>query len=130
MSSALLAGCSDSSSSPPPNPITTAPAPNQPDRGLSTERPDPCRGVALPADQHYVAPGLCASAVAFEQKGLRQISFASNGDLLAVKTDGSVLRFRDLNDDGSFAGASEIATIASTGGNGNNSHLDEASGFL
>ena len=130
MSSALLAGCSDSSSSPPPNPITTAPAPNQPDRGLSTERPDPCRGVALPADQHYVAPGLCASAVAFEQKGLRQISFASNGDLLAVKTDGSVLRFRDLNDDGSFAGASEIATIASTGGNGNNAHLDEASGFL
>jgi glucose/arabinose dehydrogenase len=84
----------------------------------------------LPTDQHYVAPGLCASAVAFGQEGLRQISFASNGDLLAVKTDGSVLRFRDLNNDGRFEGASEIATIGKTGGNGNNAHLEEASGFL
>ena len=124
-----LVGCSDSNTAP-PRPITTAPAPNQPDRGLSADRPDPCRGVALPADQHYVAPGLCASAVAFDQEGLRQISFASNGDLLAVKTDGSVLRFRDLNGDGMFDGASEIATLGNTGGNGNNAHLDEASGFL
>jgi glucose/arabinose dehydrogenase len=94
------------------------------------DRPDPCRGVPLPADQHFVAPGLCASAVAFELDGLRQIGFASNGDLIGVRTTGDVMRFRDLDDDGMFAGASEVGTLGNTGGNGNNAHLDEASGFL
>jgi glucose/arabinose dehydrogenase len=96
----------------------------------SGERSDPCRGIALPADQHYVAPGLCASAVALGQQGLRQITFAENGDLIGVRTSGEIVRFRDLDDDGMFQGADEIRAIANTGGNGNNAHLDEAAGFL
>jgi glucose/arabinose dehydrogenase len=98
--------------------------------GLGADRPDPCRGVPLPPDQHYVAPGLCASAVAFDVDALRQISFASNGDLLGVKTNGDVVRFRDLDGNGMFSGANEISAIGNTGGNGNNAHLDETGGFL
>jgi glucose/arabinose dehydrogenase len=122
-------GCGDDSTS--AVPIDTVPGPDEPGAGLDTDRPDPCRGVALPADQHYVASGLCASAVALDQEGLRQISFASNGDLIGVRVSGEVVRFRDANDDGMFGGSAEIVTIANTGGsNGNNAHLDEASGFL
>jgi glucose/arabinose dehydrogenase len=93
-------------------------------------RADPCRGIVLPEDQHYVAPGLCARAVAVDQGGLRQISFASNGDLIGVRTSGEVLRFRDVDADGMYEGAAEIVQIADTGGNGNNAHLDEAAGYL
>jgi glucose/arabinose dehydrogenase len=125
-------GCGDSGDSEDEvrNPLETVPGPAEPGAGLGTERTDPCRGVPLPADQHYVAPGLCASAVAFEQEGLRQITFASNGDLIGVRASGDVLRFRDVNDDGMFSGAAEIATLGNTGGNGNNAHIDEANGFL
>jgi glucose/arabinose dehydrogenase len=107
------------------------PAPAEPGDGpIADTRPDPCRGVPLPADQHFVAPGLCASAVAFDQDELRQIGFASNGDLIGVRTGGEVVRFRDVNADGSFEGDIEVVTIANTGGNGNNAHLDEAGGYL
>jgi glucose/arabinose dehydrogenase len=77
-----------------------------------------------------VAPGLCASAVALQQGRLRQISFASNGDLIGVRVTGEIVRYRDENDDGMFEGASEIVTIADTGGNGNNAHIDEEGGYL
>ena len=96
------------------NPIETQPAPNQPGAGLDANRPNPCRGVALPPDQHYVAPGLCASAVALEQPNLRQISFASNGSLIGVEQSGSVIRYRDVNDDGMFDGATEIVRSSAT----------------
>jgi glucose/arabinose dehydrogenase len=112
------------------SPIETRPGPTEPSAGLDADRPDPCRGMALPADQHYVAPGLCASAVALDQRGLRQITFASNGDLIGVEQSGSVIRYRDVDDDGMFDGAVEIVELGSTGGNGNNAHLDEASGYL
>ncbi|MET0411285.1 MAG: hypothetical protein ABW217_08305, partial [Polyangiaceae bacterium] len=73
--------------------------------------------------------GLCASAVALEQEGLRQITFADNGDLLGALRSGAIVRYRDLDDDGAFQGAEEIVVIADSGGNGNNVHLDEAAGF-
>jgi glucose/arabinose dehydrogenase len=131
LTSLVAFGCGDSDDDATPrNPLVTAPVPEQPGAGLGSERPDPCRGVPLPADQHYVAPGLCASAVAFGQEGLRQISFASNGDLIGVQTSGDVVRFRDLDADGMFDGAAEIVVLGNTGGNGNNAHIDEANGFL
>lgn len=96
----------------------------------SAERADPCRGIALPSAQHHVLGGLCASAVALDQEGLRQITFADNGDLLGALRSGQILRYRDLDDDGFFQGGEEIVAIADSGGNGNNVHLDEAAGFL
>jgi glucose/arabinose dehydrogenase len=130
LSSLAAFGCGDSDDSITATPVVTTPTPGQPGAGLGTDRPDPCRGVALPADQHYVAPGLCASAVALDQTGLRQISFASNGDLIGVRTSGDIVRFRDESADGMFDGAAEISVLGNSGGNGNNAHLDEASGFL
>jgi glucose/arabinose dehydrogenase len=130
LGSLLAFGCGDSDDSTAPNPIVTTPSPGEPGAGLDSDRPDPCRGVPLPADQHYVAPGLCASAVALGQDGLRQITFADNGDLIGVRSSGEVMRYRDVNDDGMFDGTAEITMLGSTGGNGNNAHLDEASGFL
>lgn len=125
-----LLGVACGSDSEEPREIETAQPPSTPAAGLDGERADPCRGVPLPADQHYVAPGLCASAVAFDEEGLRQITFTSNGDLLGVRTSGAVMRFRDVNADGMFLGAGEIVEIANTGGNGNNAHLDELNGYL
>ena len=88
-----------------------------------------CRGVEISSDSAYVAPGLCLRAVANRQGPLRQLMFTPSGDLLAARSDGDVLRYRDLNDDGIFEGASEIVKIAETGAdNGNNVHL--ADGFL
>ena len=131
---ALLAGlgvaCGGSDDDALARPIETTPGPALPATGLDTDRPDPCRGVPLPSDQHYVAPGTCASAVAFDEPGLRQLTFTSDGDLLGVRTDGQIVRFRDVNGDGMFLGAGEVIAIADTGGNGNNAHLDEAGGYL
>jgi glucose/arabinose dehydrogenase len=107
-----------------------APTPSEPSTSPPGNRPDPCRGVALPKDQHFVAPGLCASAVAFDQDGLRQISFTANGDLIGVRIGGAVVRFRDRNGDGRFQGDSEIVILGYTDGNGNNAHVDEQSGYL
>lgn len=116
---ALVAGCGDDET-------TTS----TPDTIIEEPEAGVCRGVPLPTDQHYVAPGLCASAVALDQGRLRQISFTSDGDLLGVRTNGEILRYRDLNDDGMFEGSAEVSVIATTGGNGNNAHLDEAGGYL
>jgi len=99
--------------------------------GGSGEPGDPCRGLALPADAHFVAEGLCARAVALNQGVLRQISFTSNGDLIGVRVSGQIVRYRDVNDDGMFEGDDEIVEIANIDGdNGNNAHVDEAAGFL
>lgn len=89
-----------------------------------------CRGIALPQSSHYVLQGLCARAVAFDQGRLRQIAFAANGDLVGVRVSGEVVRYRDLDEDGMFAGEDEVVVIADTGGNGNNAHIDEEAGFL
>ena len=90
---------------------------------------DPCRGVPLPADQHFVPAGMCARAVASGLGAIRQITFAPNGDLFAVTASGSIKRLRDADGDGFFR-LEEISTYANTGGNGNNCHIDVASGFL
>lgn len=90
---------------------------------------DPCRGFAIPTDQHYVPAGMCARLVATNVAGIRQITFAPNGDLWGVATNGNVYRMRDADDDGFFA-STEIVNYAKTGGNGNNVHLDVAGGFI
>ncbi len=94
--------------------------------------PRPCEGgIRIPDEQHFVAPGLCARAVAVQQDELRQIAFAPNGDLFAVTATGEIRRYRDLDCDGSFAStAPERVLWASTGGNGNNLHIDAAAGYL
>lgn len=88
-------------------------------------------GIQIPEDQHFVAPGLCATVVAYEHAGLRQITFASNGDLFGVQTSGAILRFRDFDGDKQFdPGAPETVRWGSVGGNGNNAHIDENGGYL
>ena len=85
----------------------------------------------MPLDQHFVAEGLHARAVATGQGSLRQISFTSNGDLIGVTVPGAIMRYRDVDGDGMFVGADEIVEIGNTGGpNGNNAHVDEDAGFL
>src|SRR5262245_35951794 len=49
---------------------------------------DPCRGLALPPDKHFVAKGLCARVVATMTVRLRQLTFTPNGDLWAATNDG------------------------------------------
>lgn len=91
---------------------------------------DYCRGIELPNNGYYAAPGLCVRAVAANQGSVRQLTFDAQGNLLAVTSEGKILRYRDVNDDGVFAGNGEITQIADTGGNGNNVHFDAPSGFL
>ncbi|HTA90715.1 MAG TPA: hypothetical protein VK745_14090 [Polyangiaceae bacterium] len=95
-----------------------------------SDLPDPCRGMALPSDQHFVAKGLCARVVASKQGELRQITFAPNGDLFGVTIRGSIRRYRDANHDGVFE-PNEIVEFANTGNeNGNNCDIDVAHGYL
>lgn len=96
---------------------------------LPAAQGDPCRGVALPGDQHYAAPGTCARLVASGIGGLRQVTFAPDGTLFGVATSGSIFRFHDDDGDGFFE-PKEITKYATTGGNGNNCHIDAAGGFL
>ena len=97
--------------------------------GLPTAQGDPCRGVPLPADQHFTPAGMCANVVASALGAIRQITFAPNGDLFGVTANGAIKRFHDDDGDGFFQ-ASEISTWGDTGGNGNNVHIDVAGGFL
>jgi glucose/arabinose dehydrogenase len=90
---------------------------------------DPCRGTALPTTAHYVPSGMCARTVATGQGSLRQITFSSNGDLWGVNSNGQIKRFRDANGDGVYQ-SGEIVNWATTGGNGQNVHIDEAGGYL
>jgi glucose/arabinose dehydrogenase len=90
-----------------------------------------CRGIELPDEEHFVADGLCASALAVDQGPLRQITFAANGDLIGVTAAGDIRRYRDLDADGTFLGSGEVTKLGSTGSdNGNNAHLDEQNGYL
>jgi glucose/arabinose dehydrogenase len=113
-------------SSPPKEAIDRDPASASPAPGSSASRPDPCRGVPLPTEQHFVAPGLCARAVATRQGPLRELTFAPNGDLIAVTRVGTIRRYRDLDGNGVFdPGTREIVDWAETGGdNGQNCALD------
>ncbi|AKV02825.1 L-sorbosone dehydrogenase [Labilithrix luteola] len=61
-----------------------------------------CGPHGLPPDRHFVADGLCARVVAFDQGQLRGLTFAPNGDLFAVTLDGDVRRYRDVDHDGLF----------------------------
>ncbi|HEY4187246.1 MAG TPA: hypothetical protein VGP07_19375 [Polyangia bacterium] len=92
--------------------------------------PDPCRGIPLPASQHFVAAGLCARVVASHQGELRQLTFAPNGDLFGVTVPGAIRRYRDANHDGVFQ-PGEIVEWANTGNeNGNNCDIDARGGYL
>jgi glucose/arabinose dehydrogenase len=62
-----------------------------------------CGPNALPPDQHYAGAGVCVRAVAYGQGDLRSVTFASNGDLLAVTAAGEIRRYRDANRDGVFS---------------------------
>ncbi len=88
---------------------------------------DPCRGAPLPTGQHYVPSGMCARVVATRIGGVRQITFAPNGDLFAVSSNGTIRLLSDADGNG-VLDASEVTTYASTGGNGSNAHVD--GGFL
>jgi glucose/arabinose dehydrogenase len=68
--------------------------------------------------------------VAANQGQLRQITFDTEGALLGVTASGAVMRYRDLNNDGMYAGDGEVSEIANTGGNGHNVHYDASSGHL
>lgn len=96
---------------------------------LAIAKGDPCRGVPLPADQHFVAAGLCARVLASPPRisAIRQITFAPNGDLFGVTIYGDVLLLHDADGSGDFE-AAEIHDFAATGDNGNNPHLSD--GFL
>jgi glucose/arabinose dehydrogenase len=85
-----------------------------------------CGPRGLPPDRHFVAEGLCARVVAHEQGRLRGITFAPNGDLLAVTNEGEIRRYRDVDHDGLYAdGAPETIVWARTGGdNGHNCFID------
>jgi glucose/arabinose dehydrogenase len=113
-------------------------APSTPDaaapaaEGGSTEKKPTgaaCRGTVLPPGGHYVAEGLCARRIATDLPSVRQIMFAPNGDLLAQSLRGQIWLLRDADRDGVFS-ANEVHPWATTGGNGNNPHLDVASGFV
>ena len=106
----------------PPVTATTTPA--------AAGVPDPCRGVPLPPDQHFVAGGLCARLVARNQGELRQITFAPNGDLFGVTIPGSILRYRDTNGDGIFEGDEIVEWANTEHENGNNCDIDVAGGYL
>jgi glucose/arabinose dehydrogenase len=90
---------------------------------------DPCRGTSIPTSSAYFPPGWCASVVASDLGTIRQLSFAPNGDLFGVTTDGTIDLFHDDNGDGVFQTA-EQHVWAITDGNGNNAHVDAAGGYV
>jgi glucose/arabinose dehydrogenase len=122
-------GCNASDTTPTePNQPSTPPASTNP---LMSPEAGACRGTALPSDQAFVADGMCVRAVALAQGQLRQLTFSDDGDLIGVTSDGRILRYRDVNDDGTFLGGDEVVQIASTGGkNGNNAAFEPGDAFL
>ncbi|HEX3773491.1 MAG TPA: hypothetical protein VHV51_03450 [Polyangiaceae bacterium] len=98
-----------------------------------------CPGVRLPQGQHFATSGVCVRAVSNKQDELRQLMFTPDGDLIGVRVDGSIVRYRDLNGDGVFGkitgsgtpAPGEVTVIAKTGNaNGNNATLDADASFL
>jgi glucose/arabinose dehydrogenase len=115
---------------PPPGDDASADAPGDHDADapdFPVGKGDPCRGDALPLDQHYVPTGMCARAIANGLGNVRQLTFAPNGDLFAV--NGKVLLLRDDDGDGVFSPA-EIHEWAQVEGNANNCALDLAGGYM
>jgi glucose/arabinose dehydrogenase len=96
--------------------------------GLASMLADPCRGAML-SGTAYVPEGMCARVVATGVSNVRQLSFSSDGALWATSSDGAISRLMDTDGDGQF-GTSEITEWATSGGNGQNVHIDEAGGFL
>ena len=129
----LFAACSSSSDAPPgATPLEDAgDGAANPDTGgpLPEAQGDPCRGVPLPEDQHYVPDGLCARVVASGVSKLRSIAFSSDGDLFGQAQSGTIFRFHDEDGDGFFQ-KSEIKQYAASNGNGNNVSIDEKGGYL
>lgn len=135
--SAIAFACGKSDgSTPAPGPAANTPIDNTPTgnnpvgttSGNVDEPIKPCPdGFGLPPDQHFAAPGVCASVAAQNLGGLRQLHFAPNGELFGVTKNGKIQRFFDANKDGMFS-EDEIVDYANTGGNGNNAHVD--GGFL
>ena len=128
---AAASGCSksDSSSSPTPGPTGNTPVDNTPTGNASSsssgsgEPAKPCAANAIPGDQAFAADGVCATVAAQNLGKLRQLHFAPNGELFGVSTDGKIRKFVDANKDGLYSD-DEITTYATTGGNGNNAHVD------
>jgi hypothetical protein len=86
-----------------------------------------CGPRGLPPDRHFVAEGHCARVVASKQGALQGLTFAMNGDLLAITRAGRIMRYRDVDRDGLYAdGPPETVVWASTGsGNGHSCSLDD-----
>lgn len=131
-SSDAAPSATSTSTAPPPPPDSGTDAATKPDAAvpLVTAKGDPCRGLALPDDQHFVTPGLCARVVAKNLDYLRQMTFAPNGDLFVARSYGLIQLLRDDNGDGVFD-PSEIHDWASTDAtattdSGNNVHIDGA----
>lgn len=92
---------------------------------------DPCRGLPLPAAQHFVAKDACARLVESSLYNFRQITFAPNGDLFGVDYGGDIVLMRDEDGDGYFS-STETHLWGANGDNdnGNNCHIDVASGYV
>lgn len=91
-----LAGCTKDSALPSDGPAPTATS------SITRGRAIACGPHGLPPDRHFVADGLCARVVAFDQGKLRGLAFAPDGDLFAVTLDGEIRRYRDVDRDGLF----------------------------
>ena len=90
---------------------------------------DPCRGVPLPADQHYAPAGMCANVVASALGAIRQLTFAPNGDLFGVTAGGIDQALPRRRRRRLLPGSARSRRTRETGGNGNNCHIDAASGY-
>lgn len=91
-----LVACTKDSSLPFDGPTSAGTSP--PPRARSVA----CGPHGLPPDRHFVADGLCARVMAFDQGQLRGLASAPNGDLFAITLDGEVRRYRDEDHDGVF----------------------------
>ena len=80
-----------------------------------------CGPRSLPESAHFVADGLCTRVVAVQQGRLRGIVFAANGDLIGIRHDGEIRRYRDVDEDGLFA-PSAPETIVWARTNSDNGH--------
>lgn len=120
------ASCAKDRKSSAPPPIVETRSGEMPASSASRRQGIACGPRGLPPDRHYVAEGLCARVVAHGQGWLRGLTFAPNGDLLAVTSDGEIRRYRDVDHDGLFAAeAPETVVWAKTGGeNGHSCQLD------
>jgi len=103
----------------------TAPGPS-PAETFPPAEGDPCRGEPLPTAQHHVPSGLCARVIASGLPGLRQLTFAPNGDLFGTSSD-RIWLLRDADGDGVFA-REEVHVWDASSSSGNNVVLD--GGFL